>query len=59
MPFAAIWTGLEMIQLNFIYETDSQTQRIGLWLPKGRRGEGGMYWELEISRYKLLYTEKG
>ena len=48
-----------MIQLNFIYETDSQTQRIGLWLPKGRRGEGGMYWELEISRYKLLDTEKG
>ena len=50
-----------MIQLNFIYktETDSQTQRIGLLLPKGRRAEGGMHWELEISRCKLLNTEKG
>ena len=34
-------------------ETDAQTQRTDLWLPRGR-GEG-MDWEFEVSRYKLLY----
>ena len=37
-------------------ETDSQTQRTDLWLPRGR-GWGGMEWEFRISRCKLLYTE--
>ena len=32
-----------------------QTQRTDLWLPRGRRGEGGKDWEFGISRCKLLY----
>ena len=40
---------------EFIYETDSQTQRTDLWLPSGRVGGRGRDWELEISKYKLLY----
>ena len=41
---------------EFIYETetDSQTSRTDLWLPRGWGG-GGMEWELGISRCKLLY----
>ena len=38
-------------------ETDSQTQRTDLWLPRGRRGGGGMDWEFGISRCKLLYIK--
>ena len=40
------------MQHKLIYETDSQTQRTGLWLPS-RRGD----WEFRFSRYKLLYIE--
>ena len=40
-----------------IYETDSQTQRTELWLPRGRGGGGGMDWEFGISWCKLLYIE--
>ena len=35
-------------------ETDSQTQRSDLWLPRGRVGERGMDWEFGVGRYKLL-----
>ena len=28
-------------------ETDSQTERLDLWLPRGRWGGGGMGWEFE------------
>ena len=38
-------------------ETDSQTLRTDLWLPRGRWSEGGMDWEFGISRCKLLYIE--
>ena len=40
-----------------IYETqtDSQTERTDLWLPRGRGGRGGKDWELGISRCKLVY----
>ena len=40
---------------EFIYktETNSQTYRTDLWLP--RRAGGGMDWEVGISRCKLLY----
>ena len=38
-------------------ETDSQTQRTDLWLPRWREGGGGMEWEFGISRYKLLYIK--
>ena len=40
-------------QMNLsMKQTDSQTERINLWLP---RGWGGMDWEFGISRCKLLY----
>ena len=40
-------------------ETDSQTYRTDLRLPKGRRGERGMSWEfgVSINRCKLLCLE--
>ena len=38
-------------------ETESQTQRIDLWLPRGRRVRGGMDGEFGVSRCKLLYIE--
>ena len=28
-----------------------------MWLPRGRDGRGGIYWEFAISRHILLYTE--
>ena len=37
-------------------ETDSQTQRTDLWLPRGEDG-GGVEWEVGMSRCKLLYTQ--
>ena len=36
-------------------ETESQTQRTDLWLPRGRRGGRGKDWEFGLSRGKLLY----
>ena len=36
-------------------ETDSQTQRTDLWLPKGRRMWRGMYWGLGVGRCKLMH----
>ena len=47
----------ETNELIYEIETDSQTQRTDLWLPRGRWGRGGMDWEFAISRCKLLYTE--
>ena len=38
-------------------ETDSQTQRTDLWLPRGRTSGGRKDWEFGISRCKLLYIE--
>ena len=38
-------------------ETDLQTQRTDLWLPRGRGSGGGMEWEFGISRCKLVYIE--
>ena len=38
-------------------ETDSQTQRTDLWLPRGEWDEGGKDWEFGISRCKLSYRE--
>ena len=38
-------------------ETDSQTYRTDLQLPRGRGYGGGMDWEFGISRCKLLYIE--
>ena len=45
-------------ELIYETETDSQTQRTDLWLPRGWGGGGeGMDWELGVSRCKLLYRE--
>ena len=33
-----------------------QTQKTNLWLPKGKRG--GINYEFQISRYKLLYIKQ-
>ena len=38
-------------------ETDSQTERTDLWLPRGRVCGGGKDWEFGISRCELLYIE--
>ena len=38
-------------------ETDSQTQRVDLWLPRGRGGRGEMDWEFGVGRCKLLHVE--
>ena len=42
-------------ELIYKTETDSQTWRTDLWLPRGR-GEG-LDWEFGTSRCKLLYIE--
>ena len=44
-------------ELIYKTETDSQTQKTNLWLPKVKGGGGGKNWEFEISRYKLLYIK--
>ena len=33
-------------------ETDSQMQRMDLWLPRGRGGGGGKDWRLRVNRCK-------
>ena len=44
---------------EFIYKTesDSQTQKVNLWLPKGK-WRGRINEEFGISRYTLLYTKQ-
>ena len=42
---------------ELIYETETDSERTDLWLPRGRMSGGGMDWELGISRCKLLYIE--
>ena len=44
-------------ELIYKSETDSQTQKTNLWLPKGKGAGGGIEWEFGISRCKLLYKE--
>ena len=39
-------------------ETDSQTQRTDLRLPRARGLGGGMDWEFGVSRCKLVYRER-
>ena len=43
-------------ELTYKTETDSQTQRTNVWLPRRWRGGGETDWEFGISRWKLLYT---
>ena len=42
-------------KLIYKTETDSQTQKANLWLPKGKGT--GISQELEINQYKLLYVK--
>ena len=42
-------------ELTFQTETDSQTERTDLWLPRRR---GGMNWEFAISRCKLVCSKR-
>ena len=42
-------------ELTYATETDSQTQRTDLWLPRGGDDGGTMGWVFRISRCKLLY----
>ena len=44
-------------KLIYETETDSQTQRTDLWLPRGKGQGGGVDGEFGVSRCKLLYIE--
>ena len=44
-------------ELIYKTQTDSQTQRINLWLARSRAGGGRMAWEAAVSTDKLLYME--
>ena len=46
----------DMNELNYKTGTDSKTQRIDFWLPRGQWVRG-MDWEFGVSRCKLLYIE--
>ena len=39
-------------------ETDSQTQKTNLWLPKGKVWGGWINWEFGIGRCKLLHIPR-
>ena len=39
---------------ELIYETETDSQRTDLRLPRGRRGGGGMDWEFGIDMYTLI-----
>ena len=44
-------------ELIYKTETDSQTSKTNLWLPKGKRGGGGVDWEFGIDMYTLVYLK--
>ena len=44
-------------ELVYKTEIDSHTQKISLWLPKGK-SRGGINWEFGINRYILLYIKQ-
>ena len=44
-------------ELIYKTETDSQTQRTDVRLPRGKGRGGGMDWKFGVSRCKLLYRE--
>ena len=45
-------------ELIYKTETESQTQKTNLWLPKEKGVGGGINQEFGISRYKLLYIKQ-
>ena len=40
-----------------IYETDPQTEKISLWLPKGKGIKEGLNQDYGINRYKLVHVK--
>ena len=44
-------------ELIYETETDTQTERTDLLLPRWRGSGRGMDWEFEVSRCKLVYIE--
>ena len=46
------------MNLFTITETDSQTSKTNLWLPKGKGWGGGVNQEVGINIYTLLYTKQ-
>ena len=40
--------------MGYEMETDLQTQRTDLWLPRGKRGGRGREWEFGIRKSKIL-----
>ena len=44
-------------ELIYKTETDSQTQKTNLWLPKGKRMGGGINQDFDINRHKLPYVK--
>ena len=44
-------------ELMYKTETDSETWRTDLWLPRGEGAGRGMDWEFGVSRCKLLHIE--
>ena len=55
---SAIFISPKTNELIYEIETDSQTQKTNLWLPRGKEDGEGIHWEFEISRYKLLFIKQ-
>ena len=49
---------IDINELIYKTETDSQTQKTKLCLPKGKGGGGGIHWEFGNGRYSLLYIRE-
>ena len=45
-------------ELIYKTETNSQTQKTKIWLPKGKRVKGGINQEFGINRYIPLYIKQ-
>ena len=61
MPYDITYTwNLKYDTNELIYktETESQIQRMKLWLTKGKGGKEGINKEFGISRYKILYIKQ-
>ena len=44
---------------ELIYETETDSQRADLWLPRARKGDGGKDWEFGINISKLANIQGG
>ena len=57
MPYdiTSVWN-LKYDTYELISKRETDAQRTGLWLPRGKGGAGGIDWGCAGSRCKLLYT---